>query len=95
LTGQWTVSAYQRDHGRLAKPVTVTGTGQTDVEALRDLDDRLRGVPQPDGGRTDELRRRVRLAYIAGEQWTHAEVGRSMTAEELEAVAASFPGHRG
>lgn len=32
--------------------------------ALRDLDDRLRGVPKPDGGRLEELRRRLRQAYF-------------------------------
>ena len=38
------------------------GRGVEPLLALRDLDDRLRGVPQPDGSQMDELRRRRRLA---------------------------------
>ncbi len=30
-------------------PTTVTGTGVDETAALRALDDRLRGVPQPNG----------------------------------------------
>jgi hypothetical protein len=33
-TGTWIVSAYERGHGRLAKPVTVTGTGATETEPV-------------------------------------------------------------
>jgi hypothetical protein len=44
----------------------VTGTGVDEVAALRDLDDRLCGVPKPDGGRLEELNRRLRQAYFAG-----------------------------
>lgn len=59
---------------------TVTGTGGDETGALGDLDDRLRGVPKPDGSRMDELRRRLRLAYVQGaEEWTEANVGRRLT----------------
>ena len=57
--------------------MTVSGTGEDETTALRDLDDRLRGVPKPDGGRIDELRRRLRLAYIKGpEDWSREHAAR-------------------
>ena len=74
-------------------PVRVMGTGEDELAALRDLDDQLRGVPRPDGGRMDELRRRLRLAYLDGaEDWTRAERGRGMTAEETARVLGRYPG---
>jgi hypothetical protein len=63
----------------------VTGTGTDEVAALRDLDDRLRGVPKPDGGRLEELNRRLRHAYLDGtEEHSRRRLGRGLTAEELE-----------
>jgi hypothetical protein len=74
-------------------PVTVSGTGEDETAALRDLDDRLRGVPQPDGNRMDELRRRLRLAYVDGaEEWTRANIGRSMGESELAGVIEHYGG---
>ena len=87
LTHRWSVTAFRRDRGRLATPETVTGTGDDEVAALRDLDDRLRGVPQPDGSRMDELRRRTRLAYVQGA----AETWPEMTADELGRVIRRAP----
>ena len=52
--------------GRGKMPQTVTGTGEDEVAALRALDNRLRGVPQPNGSEMDFLRRRLRLAYLEG-----------------------------
>ena len=49
---------------RFRRPVS--GTGADENAALRDLVDRLTGVPQPDGNRMDELRRRLRFAYVEG-----------------------------
>jgi hypothetical protein len=88
---RWEVSAFGQTHGRHGgPPVTVTGTGEDAVAALRDLDDRLRGVPQPDGSRMEELQRRARLAYFQGavDQWP------DMTAGELERVIERAPGSR-
>lgn len=45
-------------------PVTVSGFGEEDIAALRDLDDCQRGVPQPERSRMEELWRRARLAYV-------------------------------
>ncbi len=68
-------------------PQTVTGTGDDATAALRDLDDRLRGVPKPDGSRMDELRRRLRLAYVDGaEEWARDNIGRGSTTDELGRV---------
>jgi hypothetical protein len=79
--------------GRGKIPQTVTGTGDDETAALRDLDDRLRGIPKPDGTRMDELRQRLRLAYIeAAEEWTRDNVGRGLTGHELEGVLTRFPG---
>jgi hypothetical protein len=59
----WTVSAVnERTTGRGKIPQSVSGTGDDEAAALRDLDDRLRGVPQPDGSRMDALRRGTQLA---------------------------------
>jgi hypothetical protein len=75
-TGVWTVTAIGPHPGRGKQPQTVSGSGEDEAAALRDLDDRLRGAPQPDGSRMDELRRRLRLAYVSGaEEWSHEGLG--------------------
>ena len=44
----------------------------------------------------DELRRRLRLAYVDGaEDWTLAERGRGLTDGELERVLRHYPGDVG
>lgn len=81
----WSVTACAPHRGK--HPATVSGTGEDETTALRDLNDRLRGVPRPDGGRMDALRRRCRLAYIEGaEAWTYLELGRGLTGDELVRV---------
>ncbi len=61
--------------------------------AVRDLDDQLRGVPRPDGGRMQELNRRLCFAYREGaEEYSRPEHGRGMVADELERVVAHEPG---
>jgi hypothetical protein len=89
FTGVRTVSAVnERTTGRGKLPQVVTGTGEDEIAALRDLDDRLRGVPKPDGSRMDALRRRLRLAYVEGaEEWTREHEGRGLTADDTERVA--------
>jgi hypothetical protein len=74
-------------------PPSVTGTGEDEAGALRDLDDRLRGVPRPEGGRMDELRRRLRFAYVDGaEEWTRENIGRALTSDELGRVIRRYVG---
>ena len=73
--------------------MTVSGTGEDEAAAQRDLDERLRGVPKPDGTRLDELRRRLRFAYVDGaEDWTRKNIGRRMTGDDLGRVIARFGG---
>jgi hypothetical protein len=92
LSGTWSVSAVGTHPGRGHIPQSVTGRGESEVEALGDLNDRLRGIPAPRGTRMDELRARLRLAYLDGaETWTRDYAGRSMTRGELGAVIDRFP----
>jgi hypothetical protein len=53
--GRYSVTAVGPHPGRGKIPESVTGFGQDEIAALRDLDDRLRGVHKPEGGRMDEL----------------------------------------
>ena len=88
----WNVSAYGPHPGRGRAPQTVTGLGDDEVGALRALDDELRGVPQPNGSRMEELRQRWRLAYLAGaEERSRQDLGRGLTLDELERVAERSP----
>jgi len=56
----WSVTGWgpTLDGGEV--PQSVTGTGDTEVAALRDLDARFRGVTRPDRGRMDEFRHQLR-----------------------------------
>jgi hypothetical protein len=62
----WSVTARSVAYSRSTPPQTVTGTGVDETAALRNLEDRLRGVPQPNGSRMAECERRIRLAYLEG-----------------------------
>ena len=76
----YSVSAWSGGYSRTRRPVTVQGTGDTEPAALRNLDDRLRGVPQPNGSRMAERERRIRLAYLGGaESWSRETTGRGLT----------------
>jgi hypothetical protein len=91
--GAFSVTARGPHPGRGKAPVTVSGTGNTEEAALRDLDDRLHGVPKPDGTRLDELRGRLRLVYVDGaEEWTRETVGRGLTRDELGRVIGRYRG---
>ena len=62
-----------------------------EVAALRASNDRLRGVPQPNGSRMVERERRVRLAYLEGaESWSREMTGPALTEGELEGVVRRF-----
>jgi hypothetical protein len=93
MLGAWSVTAWRRDPGRLSKPQTVTGTGPDEIAALRDLDGRRRGNPPGEGSRLEELRRRLRFAYVDGaEEWSRENVGRSLTTDELGRVMGRYAG---
>ena len=86
VTG-WSVTARSVAYSRRKPPRTVTGTGEDDTAALRALDGRLRGAPQPNGSRMAERERRIRLAYLEGaEEWSRETTGRGLTNGELEGV---------
>jgi hypothetical protein len=83
----WQATAIGPHPGRGKLPVVVSGTGEDETAALRDLDDRLRGIPKPAGAAMDALRRRFRLAYVEGaEDWSRRASGRGLTAGELAGV---------
>jgi hypothetical protein len=87
----WGVTARGPHPGRRKAPVTVSGTGEDEAAALRDLDDRLRAVPKPDGTRMEELRRRIRLAYVEGaEKRSRENSARGLTGDELDRVLSRF-----
>jgi hypothetical protein len=91
----WIITALGPHPGRGKMPVAVSGTGEDEIAALRDLDGHLRGVPRPDGSRLDELRRRARLAYVQGAEETWRDlVGHPATAAELKRVVDRFPPRR-
>src|SRR3954447_17500067 len=88
----WSVTARSVAYSRRKPPQTVRGTGDSETAALRALDDRLRGVPQPNGSRMAELERRIRRAYLDGaESWSRENAGRGLTEDELEGVVRRFP----
>src|SRR4051794_19512527 len=87
----WSVTARSVHYSRHRPPQTVTGTGVDEIAALRALDDRLRGVPQPNGSRMEERERRLRLAYRGGaESWSRERTGRGLTEGDLEGVVRRF-----
>ena len=89
----WSVTAHGPLPGRGKVPEFVSGSGADEVAALRDLDDRLRGVPKPDGGRLEELNRRLRQAYLQGaEEDSQKRLGRGLTGEELERALRHYLG---
>lgn len=91
--GAWSVTARGPHPGRGKMPQTVTGTGEDETAALLDLDAALRGDKPADGSYLEELRRRVRLAYVDGaEEWSREHVGRQMTGDEFSGVIGRYTG---
>lgn len=91
--GAFRVTARGPHPGRGKVPQTVTGTGEDETAALRDLDATLRGAKPAPGSYLEELRRRLRLAYVEGaEEWTRENVGRALDDDELGRVIGRFEG---
>jgi hypothetical protein len=90
----WSVSAVdQRTTGRGRIPRSVTGFGDQPAAALVDLDSRLRGADPDRGTRLEELRRRARLAFVAGaEDWARTTNRRPTTGAELAGILRRYPG---
>ena len=89
----WSVTAWGPQPGRGEARQAVIGTGDTPVAALRDLDDRLRSATKPNGGRMDELRRQLRMAYVDGAEALAREAfDRGLTEDELGRVIERYEG---
>ena len=88
----WSVTAWGPQPGRGRAQQTVTGTGDTAVSALRDLDDRLRRVQTPNGaGPMDELHRQLRMAYVDGaEAFSREILDRALTTDELGRIIERY-----
>lgn len=90
---RWSISAVGPHPGRGRIPESVAGFGEGEVAAVRDLDARLRGEYSEGPRRLDELRRRLRLAYVDGaEAWTQETLGRSLDPDELVRVVERYTG---
>ena len=87
----WSISAVGPDRGRGKIPTSVSGTGADPLEAVRNLDARLRGEHADGPRRLDEIRATLRLAYLQGaEEWSATERGRALSPRELAGVVARF-----
>jgi hypothetical protein len=87
----WSVTAWGPPRGRDKAPQSITGVGQDECAALRDLDHRLRRMAKPGTAQRDDLRRRLRLAYIEGaEACSQEHSGRRLTGDELHRVLMHF-----
>jgi hypothetical protein len=90
---RWSMSAVGPDRGRGRLPTFVSGYGETELDAIRDLDARLRGEHSDGPRKLEELRARLRLAYVQGaEEWSRQEAGRPLSDSELDGVLARFSG---
>ena len=88
----WSISAVGPDRGRGKVPTSVSGFGDDELAAIRDLDARLRGERSDGPRRLDEFRARLRLAYVEGaEQWARDQHGRGLTGAEFTSVVSRFP----
>jgi hypothetical protein len=89
----WSVTGWGPSNGGGEAPHSVTGTGDTEVTALRDLDERLRGVPRPNRGRMDEFRHQLRRAYVDGaEAFSWETLERGLTTNELGQIIQRYEG---
>jgi len=89
----WSATAWgpRPDPGKARQ--SVTGMGDTEVAALRDLDDRLLGVPRPNRGRMDEFRHQLRMAYVDGaEAFSRETLERGLTRDELGRIIQRYEG---
>jgi hypothetical protein len=68
----WSISAIGPHPGRGKIPICVRGNGEDELEAVRDLDGRLRGERNEGPRKLDELRARLRLVYVDGPMTGHA-----------------------
>jgi hypothetical protein len=88
----WSISAVGPNRGRGKLPTFVSGIGENELAAVKDLDARLRGEHSDGPRRLDELRARLRLDYLQGaEDWARRDLGRPLSTSELDRVVQRFP----
>lgn len=92
--GKFVVTARAPNPGRGKTPVSVSGTGDTEVAALVDLHGRLTGMPRPadDEARRVVLNRKLRQAFYQGAEDLAARNGRSLDDASLRGVLRRYPG---
>jgi hypothetical protein len=89
----WSVTGWGPSNGGGDAPHTMTGTGNTEVAALRDLDKRFGGVPRPNLSRMDEFRHQLRKAYVDGaEAFSRETLERGLTTNELGRIIQRYEG---
>ena len=89
----WSVAASGPGVAGLDAMQRVTGTGDTEAAALRDLDRGLRGLPRPNRGRLDEFRHRRRMAYVdAAEAFSRENFNRGLRPGELGRIIQRYDG---
>ena len=89
----WSVTAWGPGIAGRAPSQSVTGTGNSEAAALRDLDSRLRGVPSPNRARIDALRHQLRMAYVDGaEAFSRENLDRGLTTTELGRIIRRYEG---
>ena len=72
---------------------SVSGTGDSEAAALRDLDSRLRSVPRPQLARMGELGHQLRMAFVDGaEALSRENFNRGLTSSELARIIRRYDG---
>ena len=91
--GAWSVTASGPGIAGREPEQCVTGTGESEAKALRDLDSGLRRVPNPNRAQIDELRHQLRMAYVDGaEAFSRDTLDRALTTGELARLIRRYEG---
>ena len=89
----WSVTAWGPGIAGQQPSQSVTGTGETEAAALRDLDERLRRLPAPNLAGVDELRHQLRMAFVDGaEAFSRETLDRGLTTHELRRIIQRYDG---
>jgi hypothetical protein len=90
----FSVTARSPHPGRGKMPVTVSGSGETEIAALVDLRGRLTGADRPveDPAKRELLNRRLRQAFYGGAEAEGQDHGRPLGVGELARVLERYPG---
>ena len=78
------MTAWGQSAGTGDPPGSVTGIGDSQMAALRDLDQRLRCVGRPSRSRLEEFRHQLRMAYVDGaEAFSRETLERGLTSSSV------------